>query len=318
MKKRWLALLINVFMGVGYLYIGKVKKALYFVFFPYILIIATMYVEIYIPYIYLVASIGCLIAWIYSFIDIWKSFPLEASRDLSYSKWYFVVLLIVITQLVMYPLQYFIEKIAPLRTFIIPASSMADTVLVGDYLIGHRTKNIKRGDVIIFRYPPSPETFFIKRTVALAGDEIVYQDKKLFIHFKEGDAFIKKNYASDKIFSFSNKLWVKNPYMSEHEGIKYKPLGNNAFQNLLNIKNDMKSVYIKELGEVIYEGEGNQKMNAFYKKVEENSYYVLGDNRDNSADSRFWGSIPEDNIFGLGKRVYLNFYSFNRFFIDIK
>ena len=217
-----------------------------------------------------------------------------------------------------YSLYPFVEKYAPIRFFILPSTSMENTVFRGDYLIAERTKDVKRDDVVIFRYPLRPDTFFIKRVVAVGGDELVYQDKKLFIHFHEGDAFIQKNYSSDEIVSFRDKLWVKNPYMRQHKGINYKPTHNCAFKNLLLRPNDMEAIYIKKLGGVVYEKKNHEKMNAFYTKVDENNYFVLGDNRDNSSDSRFWGAVPKENIFGLGKRVYFNIYSFDRFLVDVE
>ena len=326
MKKRWLALLLNLFMGLGYLYIGKVKKALYFVFLPYLIVLVALYLERYIPYIIFLVILGCLVAWIYSFIDIWKSFPLDSSTNLSYSKWYYILLLIGANYLVSYPLHYFVENYAPIRFFIAPSNSMASTIVRGDYFIVERTKDIKRGDVAIFRYPPNPKIFYDKRVVAVGGDEIVYQDKHLYVHFSEGDEYIKHHYKSEKIKKFREKLWVDNPYMDRYSGIQYVPEHGEVFSALIAVSRgriprysrNMSPIYIKELGDIIDKTQAGKPMNAFYKKVEDGHYYMLGDNRDNSADSRFWGSVPKENIFGLVKRVYFNIHSFNRFFIDIK
>ncbi len=313
-------------MGLGYLYIGKVKKALYFIFLPYLICLVAIYLERYIPYILFVVIVGYLLAWIYSFIDIWKSFPLDSSTNLSYSKWFYLLLLIVANYVVSIFGHYFIENYTPTRFFISSEDSMANTIVHGDYLIGERTKDIKRGDVAIFRYPLNPKIFYTKRVVAVGGDEIVYQDKHLYVHFYEGDDYIKSHYKAEKIKKFRKKLWVDNPYMDKYSGIQYVPESRDVFSVLIEISQGhifrysecMLPIYIKELGDIVITIKAGKPMNAFYKKVEDGHYYMLGDNRDNSADSRFWGSVPKENIFGLAKRVYFNIYSFNRFFTDIK
>ena len=159
----------------------------------------------------------------------------------------------------------------------------------------------------------------------MGGDELVYQDKHLYIHFYEGDVYINEHYSADKIKKFRGKLWVDNPYKSKHLGIKYEPQHGDAFTSLVAVeqglvsmyKGGMSATYIEELGEVrtIL---GDKKINAFYKKVDENCYYMMGDNRDNSADSRFWGLVKEKHIWGIPKQVYLNFRHFNRFGVRVE
>ena len=91
-----------------------------------------------------------------------------------------------------------------------------------------------------------------------------------------------------------NKLWVVNPYKDKYRGIQYKPeMQMNIFEALLNSyaynkEIDMSPIYIDNLDEQIYDMDG-QKINALYKKVEDDNFYMIGDNRDNSSDSRFLG-----------------------------
>ncbi len=221
------------------------------------------------------------------------------------------------------------------QSFVIPSGSMKRTLHIGDFLFakkfsygtpipmlpwlqvplvpdfnnnGHLIEGDKpqREDIVIFLYPKDEKTHFVKRCVATGGDEIVYQDKHLYIHFLEGDEYIKANYKADKIKEFRGKLWVDNPYMGKYKGIQYEPEGNNAFINLLNRPSDMTAIYIKELSEVMYQNNSGTKMNAFYKKVEKDDYYMIGDNRDNSADSRFWGSVPYKLVIGKPWFIYFS------------
>ena len=324
-KRRWLALLLTLYSGTGHLYLGQIKKAFFFAFTPMLLAIIGLELEVYLPYSLLVLALIGLFLLLYAFVDIWKSFPLESHENPLYSRWYFVVLFIFFTALVSYGLEHLTIQYSSTKTFTIPSHAMENTVYKGDYIIGHRTKEVKRGNVVIFNYPLRPDIFYIKRLIAVGGDELVYQDKHLYVHFHEGDAYINKHYSADEIKSFRGKLWVDNPYKSKYLGIKYEPQHSDAFSNLVAVeqglistyKGNMSATYIEELGEVrtIL---GDKKINAFYKKVDENCYYMMGDNRDNSADSRFWGLVKEKHIWGIPKQVYLNFRHFNRFGVRVE
>jgi len=221
------------------------------------------------------------------------------------------------------------------QSFVIPSGSMKRTLHIGDFLFakkfsygtpipvlpwvqiplipdfndnGHLIEGDrpKREDIVIFLYPKDGKTHFVKRCVATGGDEIVYQDKHLYIHFAEGDAYIKKNYDANKIKAFRGKLWVDNPYKEKYRGIQYAPEKQNAFTNMLHYAVDMKPIYVEGLGGLMYETSSGNKMNAFYKKVEKDEFYMVGDNRDNSADSRFWGSVPYKLVIGQPWFIYFS------------
>ncbi len=221
------------------------------------------------------------------------------------------------------------------QSFVIPSGSMKRTLQIGDFLFakkfsygtpipvlpwvqlplvpdfndnGHLIEGDKpqREDIVIFLYPKDGKTHFVKRCVATGGDEIVYQDKHLYIHFVEGNEYIKANYKAEKIKEFRGKLWVDNPYIEKYPGIQYEPERTNAFVNLANLSNDMSAIYVKELGDPMYQSNSGTKMNAFYKKVETDQYYMMGDNRDNSADSRFWGSVPYKLVIGQPWFIYFS------------
>jgi len=221
------------------------------------------------------------------------------------------------------------------QSFVIPSGSMKRTLHIGDFLFakkfsygtpipilpwlqiplvpdfnnnGHLIEGDKpkREDIVIFLYPRDGKTHFVKRCVATGGDEILYQDKHLFIHFAEGNEYIIKNYPKDKIKKIGGKLWVDNPYMSKYPGIQYAPEKGSSFFNLLHIANDMSAVYVKELGPVLYQSANGIPMNAFYKKVEKDNYYMMGDNRDNSSDSRFWGSVSYKLVVGQPWFIYFS------------
>ncbi len=242
-----------------------------------------------------------------------------------------------------------------IQSFVIPSGSMKRTLQIGDFLFakkfsygiplprlpwlnvelvpdfnnnGHLIEGDKpkRGDIVIFLYPGDNKTHYVKRCVATGGDEIVYQDKHLYIHFAEGDEYIKSHYKAEKIKRFRDKLWVDNPYMDKYPGIQYVPEQHvSSFVGLMSINlphnDDKKSnkhlpyppsmfpIYIKELGDIFSFSLYGHPVNALYKKVEKGQYYMMGDNRDNSADSRFWGSVPYKNVIGKPWFIYFSFDS---------
>ncbi|NOZ90222.1 MAG: signal peptidase I [Epsilonproteobacteria bacterium] len=234
-----------------------------------------------------------------------------------------------------------------IQSFVIPSGSMKRTLLIGDFLFakkfvygiptpalpwiqkkilpdfnnnGHLIEGDrpKREDIVIFLFPGDHKTHYVKRCVAVGGDELVYQDKHLYIHFHEGDEFIKKNYPANKIVKFRDKLWVDNPYKDKYPGIQYKPDHHkNIFSILVeryvydSAGIDVSPIYIRELGGQVYNIEG-EKVNALYKKVEKDHFYMIGDNRDNSNDSRFWGSVPYSLIIGKPWFIYFSWDNENK------
>ena len=219
------------------------------------------------------------------------------------------------------------------QAFVIPSGSMKRTLLIGDHLFvkkfsygtptphlpwleipllpdfnnnGHLIEGAKpeRGDIVVFRYPKDNKIHYVKRCIAKEGDEILFQDKNLYIHFAEGNEYIKANYAADKIKNIAGKLWVNNPYKEKYPGIQYDDAVDLFEQMGLHMSANqlaMKPALVNDLP--LREG---YKYNAFYTKVEKNHFYMVGDNRDHSNDSRFWGSVSYDLIIGQPWFVYFS------------
>ncbi|WP_292663265.1 signal peptidase I [Nitratifractor sp.] len=239
------------------------------------------------------------------------------------------------------------------QSFVIPSGSMKRTLLIGDFLFakkfsygitipeipwiglkvlpdfrgdGHLIDGPRpqRGDIVIFYVPKDRKTHFVKRCVAVGGDELLYYDKHLLIHFHEGDAWIQKHYPAKKIVKALGKLWVVNPYKEKFPGIQYKPEydGNSFLMLLYRAANrahiDMKPLFVPSLKTDVYTLNGSP-VNVFYKKVEPDHYYMIGDNRDNSDDSRFWGSVPYSLIIGKPWVIYfsLEYRSYERVYSGI-
>ncbi len=196
------------------------------------------------------------------------------------------------------------------QAFRIPSGSMKDSLLIGDHLFAKKFAygitmphipflevsimpwsdslrlidgdTPKRGDIVIFRPPNNIKQHYVKRCVAIAGDELFVVDKDLYIHHKEGDEWIKNNFKDFETVVFAGKIWVKNPYMKKHPGIHHddKIVNNGAYPTP-----------IFNFGPI---------------KVEKDNYFMMGDNRDHSNDSRFWGLVPYDNIEGTPWFIYFS------------
>jgi len=197
------------------------------------------------------------------------------------------------------------------QAFVIPSGSMKRTLLIGDHLFvkkfaygiptphipwievavlpdfngnGHliTAQGPKRGDIVVFRYPPSPKTHFVKRCVAVGGDTVQLIDKILYLRPHQGDDYIKENYPKETHIEMNGELWVKSPYMSTFAGI----------QNDIDVKQE------GPYPEAIF--------NMHATKIPEGEYFMMGDNRDHSNDSRFWGTVPYSLIEGKPWFIYFS------------
>ncbi len=231
------------------------------------------------------------------------------------------------------------------QAFRIPSGSMKDSLLVGDHLFAKKfvygvptphlpflevsvtpwTNNLhlidggepKRGDIVIFRYPHDTKMHYVKRCVALANDQLFIKDKALYLHPHEGDTFIKANYPAENIVSINGKLWVKNPYEKEHPGIHHDDAIQGDTPVLL--ANDGRMERIDSHEKMVLLLQNTNQLPADVKllahnpifetdiiTVGEKSYFMMGDNRDHSNDSRFWGAVPYANLEGTPWFIYFS------------
>lgn len=169
-------------------------------------------------------------------------------------------------------------KQAPIRTFSIPAESMAPTVLVGDYIIAdtftYRNSAPKRGDVVIFKHPRDSGTDYIKRVIGLPGDQIQYVKGQVFLNEKPLNLQEQKN-------TLAIKSLKRGRVYSET-----LPSGR-SYQTISLMENSP------------------QTDNTKVFLVPKGHYFVSGDNRDNSTDSRFSnvGFVPRKNIYGKARVI---------------
>lgn len=199
--------------------------------------------------------------------------------------------------------------------FRIPSGSMIPTLQVGDFILvnkfnyGVRLPIInqkiipigdpQRGDVMVFHYPENPAVDYIKRVVGLPGDVLEYRDKKLYINEVEQKQLPQGDYN-----------YVETGLNFVHTQRFTEQLGERKHDLLVNP--DMPVLHIDAV--IRFAGDENctYSTNAVRCKVPSGHYFMMGDNRDNSRDSRYWGFVPDNQIVGKAFLVWMNFSDLKR------
>ncbi len=224
--------------------------------------------------------LGALITGIIWAVDKWYLLP-KRSEDakepvvVEYAKSFFPVLAIV-----------FLLRGFLVEPFRIPSGSMIPTLNIGDFILVNKfsygirlpvvnklilgDSKPERGDIVVFRYPPEPSVDYIKRVVGLPGDHIAYREKVLYVNNKP----VNRSFISQYTGPGETRA---NEHSEELAGVKH---------NIL-----LKPGYLSPEGEYV---------------VPEGEYFVMGDNRDNSRDSRVWGSVPDKNLVGKAFMIWMN------------
>ena len=179
------------------------------------------------------------------------------------------------------------------QAFQIPSESMMDTLLVGDYLLVNKLcyggsgfgnhlmpyQKIKRGDIIVFHYPVDPKQHFVKRVIGVPGDHLRMVSKVVWINGKP----------------------LAEPY------VRFQEPANDMFRDNFP-RTDIAGIWMEgkwwlEMRKLVDDGQ---------LIIPEGHYFVMGDNRDDSQDSRYWGFVPRENIIGRPLLIYWSVQSWDR------
>jgi signal peptidase I len=188
----------------------------------------------------------------------------------------------------------------------VPTGSMQNTIYIGDhffvnkFIFGKRTawlgplqpaREIKRGDIIVFKLPSDPKTNYVKRVIGLPGDTVQQRGARVFVNGQE----LPEQHVTVDLTGDSNARSALREIKTEPAppGAPYKVYyesrehGSTAQANVENAKHAVKGPFT----------------------VPHDSYFVMGDSRDNSLDSRFWGAVPRSNV--IAHALYVH-WSYNR------
>lgn len=235
----------------------------------------------------LILFYATVITGIIALFDVLFLAPGRRKRDtqklpiiIDYARSFFPVLLIV-----------FVLRSFLFEPFRIPSGSLEPTLLMGDFILVNKfgygirlpvvhkkiinTGEIKRGDIVVFRWPPNPSVDFIKRVIGLPGDHISYVNKELFVNgVKVPQTFVQDSMALDQ----NGSEWQAKENQEDLLGVKH-----NIYINPQRHAYDIKDIVVPE-----------------------GMYFMMGDNRDDSADSRYWGYVPDKNIVGKAVLVWMS------------
>ncbi|OGA77467.1 signal peptidase I [Hydrogenophaga sp.] len=195
--------------------------------------------------------------------------------------------------------------------FKIPSGSMIPTLRVGDLILVNKfhygirlpvfnTKVIannepQRGDVMVFRYPPQPSLDYIKRVVGVPGDEVAYLNKQLSINGQPVPRSQEPEFFDSDVMRYAKQFG--------------ESLGGRNYKTL---NDEDRPAFVSGTTEFAYKDNCRYSVEGVVCKVPDGHYFMMGDNRDNSLDSRYWGFVPEANIVGKAFFVWMNFGDLGR------
>ena len=241
-----------------------------------------------------------------------------------------------------------------MQAFVVPTSSMESTVLVGDHLIvdklsyspaGAFSKHIlpyteiKRGDIIVFKFPPQPTTNYVKRVMGLPGDHIRVEAKAVYLNGHKLENEYYTQHIRGEIGPYRDFFPVRFPAAVKWRDAAATPINHEYLNNTSDIEEQYKAVramlvdqadiglvdgYLREYGanqfplRVVDMLKNHVDWNTNEIVVPEGSYFAMGDNRDNSLDSRYWGFVPRENIIGKPFVIFWSYETSTENLVDFR
>lgn len=220
--------------------------------------------------------------------------------------------------------------------FQIPSGSMMPTLLIGDFILVEKyaygikdpitqttlieTGHPKRGDIAVFKYPKDPSLDYIKRVVGLPGDRVVYDPLSKTVSIQPA---CDGGTPCDKALAVTYSDVQPSDFIQTFSGFSGNEVGNGFYQvpQGESMQGGLRLATRNEtLGDVTHRillvTQAQSQPGSYYQQpgqpqsswvVPQGMYFMMGDNRDNSADSRYWGFVPERNLVGKATAIWMSF-----------
>jgi signal peptidase I len=215
----------------------------------------------------------------------------------------------------------FVLRSFVVEPFKIPSGSMIPTLHVGDFILVNRytyglrlpivnkkfieVNQPQRGDVMVFHFPNDPSVDYIKRVVGLPGDEIVYRDKQLWVNGS------LQAYTRDGDYNY-----VESGLRFMHTERYREKLGEREHAILVNP--EMDQIHLGKVDDFPMRSECSYSEREMRCTVPAGHYFMMGDNRDNSRDSRYWGFVPDEMVVGKAFFIWMNFGELERIGLPVE
>jgi signal peptidase I len=323
-RKPWQAGLLSFFMpGLGQVYNGQAQRGLLFVCLYMLVEFACVVImlELSLAPWNIAFPAGILLAgYLAILIDAVKTAHRqgETLQRKFYNRWYIYIVLFILYAFVIQPIYVLTLRHVWLQAFTIPSGAMESTLLVGDRLLvnklRYRLTSPQRSDVVVFRYPWEEGRVFIKRVIALPGERVQIRDRQVYvndqplsepyvrstlIHRQDnfGPVVVPKKGSMIEIHS-DQRLYLNG----EPVAIPSNSLSPSGLFQPRNADTSMTGLEVFYAPLLPPGTTLQQAVGPF--PVAHDYYFTLGDNRDNSQDSRHWGFVPRVNILGPAQRLY--------------
>lgn len=288
---------------------SKTMENGYFIFILGLVAIIAEWTDFATVLLLLVLLAGAILLLNWALLSRRRKKDAELAHYVHYAREFFPVVLIV------WVLRAFLFE-----AYQIPSSSMRPDLIVGDFILVNKftygirepftnkvlieVNKVKRGDVIVFKDQYVRNRDLIKRVVGVGGDKIAYYNKRLTINGQplaytdNGTYDYMENIAPDMTKNITNARFVENLSGVKHSIITYDQVPTLFFSQVRDFKDRANCTY--------------QGDDGFTCTVPKGKYFMMGDNRDNSLDGRYWGFVPEEAILGKAIYVWLNLHDLSR------
>ncbi|MBC3873798.1 signal peptidase I [Undibacterium flavidum] len=295
--KPWIAVLIAFFATpLAMMYLGKLRYAL--LYFVLLLVIAFgLFFYLGSELAASLAKLLYLVVGITHAYKIAKHFPDEKIRP-SYSRWYYLVSVFFV-----FVAMAFLIRAFTFEPFKAPSASMSPTIPPKSFLLVQKwgygnyasfgvtlsraaiSSPLQRGDILVFEVPDEIKTNYVKRLIGLPDDRVEYRNKRLTIN---GLAIVTRKTEEDVGFNDVDNSAQIDIYEEQMESGSYHVM----------IDRELPPIVVSYPREFMYNERCQFDATGFVCTVPKDHYFMMGDNRDNSRDSRYWGFLPADHIVG--------------------